>query len=192
MSENIKPPVDNDPSAAPQRITLEPLVDEAGEIIPIERFLLSDEGAQVMEEFIMGLDGGHLTRYMAGELKKAARQADTQTTHPIAVMHRLGILQGLDDPSRQKLFAENPLIYRLENHKRRATHDGALDTPKLYGHIKIVMMNVIRYEALHGMYDPEDIIWPYLAEEFEYTKGFDYQLSHPMRMRPTTHFMPEQ
>lgn len=192
MSESLKPPIDDGPSFDPQRIKIEPLLDERGKPIPIELFLLSSRGKRTMENFIVSLvdelEGNRpLTRFMHQQLEAASREEGREKYHPIAIMASLGTTDGFRDPTRQALFAANPLIYRLDAHKNRSLHEDATDTPKLYSHIKIIMMNVIRYEALQGIYNPEEDIWKFLADGFEHVKGHDHLLSHSLRMNPITH-----
>lgn len=166
--------------------------DEQGKIIPIDAFLLSKGGRQDMAEFTAQLDMmNDLTQHMLYTFREVAKPRHPTTPSPAPFVTQLVQRHpeaGLNRPELETLILQNPVIDHLMQCIERARREGATDTPRLYNNIMLVMMNVIRAEALRGIYDPHAAKWAEWAEKLRYRKGHEHILNHPTRSNPQTRF----
>lgn len=165
-----------------------------GKTIPIDTYLLSPDGRRDVREFVEPFDGMHdLTSHLLYKFKETAqsrRPADADSF--LARLVALNPQQGLNRAELQALFMENPVIDKLLQSIQRARHEGALDTPKQFNNIMLVMMNIVKAEALNGTHDPHDKKWGIWAKNLRYRDGNEHILNHKGRLNPETRVTGQQ
>jgi len=126
--------------------------------LPVERFLISDEGAAAMDEVYESIDeSGNIIKTLAFEIS-VARRFNRSTIFTLFQDEVGG--EGLT--SRLELidlYKTNPLVNATLAAVQRKHHKGDFQAKHLYSYGLRVFMNVVRYEWLQRVYDPNDPLW---------------------------------
>lgn len=153
---------------------------------PIEEYLLSAEGAEIMTDLYETLDeSGSIIKSLAFEISRANRhQRETIFTlfqHEQAGQGLTARLELVD------LYKSNPLLNATLKAVRRKNHDGDYLAKHLYSYAFRVFTNMVRYEWLKGVYSPDDPLWQDRASRLGDFQGPAKEMYlQPGFNRPTT------
>lgn len=129
--------------------------------IPVERFLISDEGQQEMAELYSTIDSsGFIIRTLSMKLEDTLHDMahDYDPNIYSLFLHDDGA-QALTRLELIELYRTNPLINTTLWKSRRKFHEGDFKAQQLYTFGLRVFMNMVRYEWLLRTYAADDPLW---------------------------------
>lgn len=180
MSE-ASPPWSREKQPAPEQadvFSIEPAVDEKGEILKIEDFILSSEGRQEMNAFITQIDE---SRDIPMTLARLIQRALAEPDATIALLLSDEGKMGLGRSELTALYRHNSAMNTAMHHIHYAKHQGDVVMQRLYGDTFTVLAHLTRYEALHGAYIPDGDIWQQRAASIPLHRGKSFTQYHPHR-----------
>lgn len=146
--------------------------------VPIEQFLLSDEGREEMAELYATIDNsGFIIRTLSMKLEDTVRDMvhDFDPSIYSLFLHDDGA-QALTRLELIDLYRTNPLINTTLWKSRRKFHEGDFKAQQMYTFGLRVFMNMVRYEWLLRTYDAQDPRWQDRAERLGDFRGSQLHL----------------
>lgn len=129
--------------------------------LPIELFLLSDEGKLEMDALYTSVDSsGRIVRTISTKIDEMMQKMIDDNSPDIysLFLHDDGAV-GLTRLELIDLYKTNPLINASLQASSIKHHDGDFKAQEMFTYARRIFMNMVRYEWLTRTYDPQDPRW---------------------------------
>ena len=125
--------------------------------VPVELFLLSEDGQAEMDELYETIDGsGRIITTLTMKIGETLKNKDPNIYS--LFLHDDGA-EALTRPELIDLYRANPLVNAALRAVNRKHHDGDFHAQQLYTLSFRIFMNMVRYEWLKRTYNPDDPRW---------------------------------